>query len=55
MNHEERVALIVSLSPGERRQLLAFMSGYRPEAFDESVKAWQKGRKHLKQTAGGDQ
>jgi hypothetical protein len=45
MTAEERVALINSLSPHERSALLAYIAGYRPEAFDEAAQAWQGARK----------
>jgi hypothetical protein len=45
MTAEERLALIASLTDDERRNLLAYIAGYRATAFDAAVKAWQEDRK----------
>lgn len=40
---EPRVEFVASLDSLQAATLLAYIAGYRPEAFDEAVKAWAPG------------
>jgi hypothetical protein len=41
---KQRMEFVKSLDHFQAAMLLAYISGYRPEAFDEAVKAWAPGR-----------